>query len=332
MTAAGEDGISLSWTAPAGETNVRGYNVFRCVSPCTLDSNDRSSWLAWVTQGDGDPHPAPTQYTDTSVTSGTTYVYAVEAEVNDDYVRTAWSNEVTATTEGEAEPEPTTGDVPAAPTGLTVTAASETAISLSWTAPADDIEAYDVLRCELGEDASCELEFYAWVTTDGDATPPAPTEYTDTDVAPGTEYLYAVEALRYDKTVTPWEQFRSDRSNQVTATTEGEAEPEPELPAGDVPAPADLTVTAAGVDGISLSWTAPVGVDVRGYNVLRCQERTATPCTPEWLAWITAGDGDPPPAPTEYTDTNVIPGNDLPLHRGGQVRRWTMRQPPSPTR
>ena len=49
---------------------------------------------------------------------------------------------------------------------------------------------------------------------------------------------------------------------------EGEVEPEPELPTGEVPAPTDLTVTAAGEDGISLSWTAPEGVEVRGYNVL----------------------------------------------------------------
>ena len=311
VTATSEDGISLSWTAPAGETNVRGYNVFRCVSPCTLDSSDRSSWLAWVTQGEGDPHPAPTTYTDTSVTSGTTYVYAVEAEVNDDYARSAWSNQVTASTEGEptSEPEPPAGDVPAAPTDLTVTAVGDASISLGWTAPADDIEAYDVLRCELGEEASCELEFHAWVSSDGDATPPAPTEYTDTGVTPGTNYLYAVEALRYDKTVDPWGQFRSERSNEVTVTAEGEPSPEPEPPVEEVQPPTNLTVTAAGVDGISLSWTAPAGIDVRGYNVLRCQERTDTPCTPEWQAWVTAGDGDPPPAPTEYTDTNVIPGN-----------------------
>ena len=105
MAAASATGIGLRWTAPAGETNVRGYNVFRCVSPCTLDSNDRSSWLAWVTQGGGDPHPAPTQYTDTSVTSGTTYVYAVEAEVNDDYVRSAWSNQVTAVAAVSSSPD-----------------------------------------------------------------------------------------------------------------------------------------------------------------------------------------------------------------------------------
>ena len=109
VTGASGSAISLNWTAPASETMVRGYNVFRCVSPCTLDSSDRSSWLAWVTQGGGDPHPAPTQYTDASVTSGTTYFYAVEAEV-DDYIRGAWSNQVTATATGLSTQE-TTGQL-----------------------------------------------------------------------------------------------------------------------------------------------------------------------------------------------------------------------------
>ena len=81
----------------------RPYNVLRCEegeTPCTPE------WLAWVTAGDGDPPPAPTEYTDTEVTAGTTYRYTVEAKVGDDYDTSPWSNEVTATTEGEPEPEP----------------------------------------------------------------------------------------------------------------------------------------------------------------------------------------------------------------------------------
>ena len=87
---------------------------------------------------------------------------------------------------------------------------------------------------------------------DGDP-PPAPTEYTDTDVTAGTAYRYTVEArVGDDYDTSPW-------SNEVTATTEGEPTPEPEPPAADVPAPTDLTVTAAGVDGISLSWDCASG-------------------------------------------------------------------------
>ena len=139
LTVAGASGsaISLSWTAPAGETNVRGYNVFRCASPCTLDSSDRSSWLAWVTQGGGDPHPAPTQYTDAGVTSGTTYVYAVEAEV-DDYVRSAWSNQVTATATGLPAQETTGQLVVDTGNALRVHEANPLGINLNYIRDHDD--------------------------------------------------------------------------------------------------------------------------------------------------------------------------------------------------
>ena len=96
MTAAGVDGISLSWTAPAG-VEVRGYDVLRCVegeAPCT------PTFLAWVTNGDGDPPPAPTEYTDTNVIPGATFRYVVFASVGNDYTKTPQSNQVTATTEG----------------------------------------------------------------------------------------------------------------------------------------------------------------------------------------------------------------------------------------
>ena len=259
VTAVSETAISLSWTAPVG-VSVRGYDVWRCEeseTPCT------PTFLAWVTNGAGDPPPAPTEYTDTDVTPDTSYRYVVFASVGNDYTKTPWSNEVTATTEGEPtpEPEPPAGEVPA-PTDLTVTAAGEDGISLSWTAP-EGVEVRGVLRCEEGE-TPCTPEWLAWVTAGDGDPPPAPTEYTDTDVTAGTAYRYTVEArVGDDYDTSPW-------SNEVTATTEGEPTPEPEPPAADVPAPTDLTVTAAGVDGISLSWTAPAD-DIEAYDVLRCE-------------------------------------------------------------
>ena len=59
-------------------------------APCTPERN------AWVTGGAGDPPPAPTEFTDDDVTSGTVYRYAVEAKVGDDYEASPWSNQVTA--------------------------------------------------------------------------------------------------------------------------------------------------------------------------------------------------------------------------------------------
>ena len=201
-----------------------------------------------MTAGNGDPPPAPTEYTDTGVTAGTTYRYTVEAKVGDDYDTSPWSNRVAATTEGEptSEPEPPAGEVPA-PTDLTVTAAGEDGISLSWTAPEGvEVRGYNVLRCEEGE-TPCTPEWLAWVTAGNGDPPPAPTEYTDTGVTAGTTYRYTVETkVGGDYDTSPW-------SNRVAATTEGETEPEP--PAGEVPAPTRLTVS--NTMAVTLSWTAP---------------------------------------------------------------------------
>ena len=113
---------------------------------------------------------------------------------------------------------PTAAD--GAPTALTVTSISATAIALEWTAPADDgggsIEAYNVYRCEDGETA-CELtadHWIAWVTSG--------TTFTDTHddsdpaeaggtspLTPGTTYRYAVAAYRAGE---------GNWSNEVTAT------------------------------------------------------------------------------------------------------------------
>ena len=66
-------------------------------------------WIVWVTNGVGDPPPAPTEYTDTNVAPGTTYRYAVGASVGNDYRNSAWSNQVTAVAEPQT-PHSGTGD------------------------------------------------------------------------------------------------------------------------------------------------------------------------------------------------------------------------------
>ncbi len=95
-----------------------------------------------------------------------------------------------------------------APTGLTVTAEGDSSISLAWTAPADDdggaIEGYNVYRCDESSSSDCSVfPWLAWVAVPGN------TEYTDTTVAAGTTYRYAVAAYRGGD---------SDWSNEVTAT------------------------------------------------------------------------------------------------------------------
>ena len=115
---------------------------------------------------------------------------------------------------------------PAAPTGLTVAATSETAISLRWTAPAGAVDAYNVFRCEEGAQA-CTPEWYIWLkggetttyTDDGSADPDA--DGKPAGLTPGATYRYAVLAINYEEITTgPWPEHQSPWSNQVNAMAE----------------------------------------------------------------------------------------------------------------
>ena len=119
---------------------------------------------------------------------------------------------------------------PAAPTGLTVTSTSETAISLSWTAPAGEVDAYNVFRCEEGAQA-CTPEWYIWLkggatttyTDDGSADPDA--DGTPAGLTAGATYRYAVLAIHYERITTgPWPEHQSPWSDQVTAVAEAQTD------------------------------------------------------------------------------------------------------------
>ena len=146
-------------------------------------------------------------------------------------------------------------DIPETPTGLTA-AATDTGISLNWTAPSDDIVGYSIYRCEE-EDTSCTPEWIGWVANEGDA-PPAPTQYIDTDVTSGTTYRYAVTSNDADYDESAW-------SDEVTVLAQGGTGPEPEQPMVAPAAPTGLTAVS-GESGIDLSWAAPC----RRYSRLQC--------------------------------------------------------------
>ena len=172
-----------------------------------------------------------------------------------------------------------------APTGLMVSGTTDTSISLTWTAPADDgngaISGYNVYSCEEGETA-CTPVWLAWV--DGGAT----TWYTHSGLTTGATYRYAVGSSRGAGTESAW-------SNQVTAAAE--APPQ-------APAPTGLTVSGTTATTISLTWTAPAddaNGALLGYNVYSCEEGE-TACTPVWLAWVGGG------ATTWYTHSGLTTG------------------------
>jgi fibronectin type 3 domain-containing protein len=128
-TAAGGTQINLSWTASTDNVGVTGYLIERC-------SGTGCSTFGQIAA----PAGTGTTFSDTGVTSGTSYSYrvrATDAAAN----LSAYSNVSSAT------PPDTLS--PTAPTTLTATAASGTQINLSWTASTDNVGVlgYLIERC-----------------------------------------------------------------------------------------------------------------------------------------------------------------------------------------
>ena len=219
--------ISLVWRPPAdtGSSAIAAYQI--------EESRDNSNWniIAAVFAPD-------TTYTRMGLTPNTTYYYRVSA-INGTGAGDA-SDVASAKTEG-------TG-APGAPTGLTATADGQSAIDLSWTAPADTgtsaITGYRIDR--LSDD------FLTWVVLVANTNATA-TTYKDTGLDPGTFRIYRVAAIN---ATGP-----GPTSDVADATTD---------PAGAPGAPTNLTATADGQTAIDLAWTAPADTGtsaITGYQI-----------------------------------------------------------------
>ena len=162
--------IDLSWNAPAdnGGRVITGYKV-------EVSADSGTTWTVLeATTGSTD-----TTYEHTGLTIGNTRHYRVSA-INS--VGTgAVSNTDSATT--------TTVTVPGAPTNLTATAISHSAINLSWTAPANNggsaITGYKIERHPHGSDWTTS------VATTGSTT----TTYSSTNLFRETWYFFRVSAI-----------------------------------------------------------------------------------------------------------------------------------------
>ena len=187
--AAGSGQVTLSWSASAGATS---YNVYRGTSSNGESTTPLATGLT------------STSYTDTAVTSGTTYYYEIKA-VNSSGT-SGVSNEASAT--------PITG-LPSAPTALTATG-SNNQVSLTWAA-GSGATSYNVYRGTLpnGENPTPI------------ATGITSTSYVDTTVANGPTDYYRVASVNSAGT--------SSYSNEASATPG---------PTNAPPAPASLTATA----------------------------------------------------------------------------------------
>ena len=184
-TASSSSAIGLSWTAvtPPANCTISSYTVYggTTANPTTL--------IATVTSG--------TTYTNTGLAAATLYYYVVKAVDADGASAGAQAQTSTlANTSCSA--------VPSAPTNLTATASSSSAIGLSWTAvtpPANcTISSYSV----YGGTAANPTTLIATVTSG--------TTYNNTGLAASTTYYYLVKANDAEGA--------SAASNQATNTTE----------------------------------------------------------------------------------------------------------------
>ncbi|MBN1442608.1 MAG: fibronectin type III domain-containing protein, partial [Planctomycetes bacterium] len=129
--------------------------------------------------------------------------------------RSAFSNTVTQTT----------GSPPAAPSDLAIQEVFLDALRVVWVDNSEDETGFE-LQIRVGSAASFQQRAILLPDT---------TEYLDAELQPGETYAYRVRALG--------EAGNSDWSNEAAGETGT-------LP----PAPADLTVSAVGLDSIALSW------------------------------------------------------------------------------
>jgi poly(3-hydroxybutyrate) depolymerase len=165
VTGSTSSSVSLSWNAVSG---AAGYNVYRAgakVNASTITG---------------------TAYTDSGLTSGTSYSYTVKA-VTSSGAAGASSAAVTGTTTGTPPPL-------AAPTGLAAGTTTASAVPLTWTATSG-ATGYNVYRNGSKVNASAI----------------ATTSYTDSGLAASTTYSYAVTALNSSG--------ESAQSGTVSATT-----------------------------------------------------------------------------------------------------------------
>jgi fibronectin type 3 domain-containing protein len=217
---AGDATVSLDWN-DNGEGDLDGYNVYRSTTPGGGYSQLNGSLLS------------SSDYTDNSVSNGTTYYYVVTA-VDTASNESGYSNEDSAT--------PADATPPAAPTGLAATAGDAT-VSLDWDDNGEsDLDGYNVYRSTTPGGGYSQLNGALLSSSD----------YTDNSVSNDTTYYYIVTAV-------------DTSSNESGYSNEASATPTDTTPPA---APTGLAATA-GDATVSLDWNDNGEGDLDGYNVYR---------------------------------------------------------------
>ncbi|MBI5384526.1 MAG: fibronectin type III domain-containing protein, partial [Verrucomicrobia bacterium] len=203
-TAASASQINLAWTDNAN--NETGFALER--------SSDNVTFTQIATVGAN-----VTSYANTGLSASTTYYYRVRA--SNAAGNSAYSATASATTAAILTP-------PAAPSGLTATAASSSQINLAWTDNANNETGFAIER------STDNVTFTSIASVGANVT-----AYANTGLSASTTYYYRVRASNAAG--------NSAYSATASATTAAIQTP----PA----APSGLTATAASAGQINLAWT-----------------------------------------------------------------------------
>ena len=202
--------IKLDWVAPTDNNGsaVSGYMIER--------STDNVTFSVLV----ADTTSTAVTYTDSGLTTGTTYYYKISA-IN---------QYGTGTASGVASA--LASDVPAQVANLTATAQAGKEIDLAWTAPNNGGSAITGYQIERSTDGGTTY-------TDLVANTNTPTtSYTDINLTAGTTYYYKISAINFvgtGATSTPANALAGDRPDQITV----------------------ISATALVGSEIIVNWTAP---------------------------------------------------------------------------
>jgi len=260
-TASSPFNVSLTWTASTdtGGAGLAGYKIERCTgASCTSFSQIGTS--------------ATNSYSDTTVTSSTTYVYRVRAYDNASSAnQSSYSSSVSATT-------PTDTTKPTTPSSLSASVQSSSSIKLTWTASTDsggNLAGYKVERCT---GASC-TSFAALQTVTGAST----LTYTDTAALALTTYVYRVYAYDSAGNISG---YSPSAGGTTTADTQSPSNPSVSV---SVVSSTQLTVNFSGS-------TDTGGSGLAGFEIARCQ---GAGCTSFSVLTTVSGSA------TSYADSNL---------------------------
>lgn len=244
-TALSQTEVTLHWSAGTGV--VTGFKIER--------KDEGGVFVQIATAGAG-----ATSATDNGLTAGATYVYrirATNAGGDSDY-----SNEATV----KALP-----NLPTAPTNLTITVLSQTALKLNWSDNSSDETGFEIERTVGGGGQATAIHSPF-------AVGPNVTTYTDSDLTANTTYTYRIRSGNAGG-LSAW-------SSPVTATTL------PLTPA----APTGLTVTVQSASALVLNWTDKSNTET-GFKIER---RVGPSKTEPFNEVATVGENV-----TTWTDTDV---------------------------